>query len=131
MIRIEPYNDKRDAKALFVLMQQEADWGDYSGSDMSIAKYKVALKQSATFVLYDDEICCGFIRAKDDFGFCTFIHDLLVGKNHRGNGYGKKLIEYIADAFDGTTTYVMSDNDIYYNKQGYATIEGRLIKIRE
>ncbi|MCL2521702.1 MAG: GNAT family N-acetyltransferase [Erysipelotrichales bacterium] len=129
-IKIKQYDDNRDDKAVFALMRLEADWGGYCDS-VNVENYKIALKESLTYVLYNDNILCGFIRVRDDFGFAVYIHDLLVGKMYRGNSYGKMLIEHVADNFLNSTVYVMSDVDDYYHKQGYKTIEGRIIIVRE
>ena len=130
MATVKSYNEKRDSKSLFDMMQREDDWTDYSGDDTAIKKYKIALAESVTYVLYDDDTCCGFIRARDDFGFNIFIHDLLVCKTHRGKSYGKMLIEQLCKDFAGTI-FVMSDADEYYRKQGYTEIEGHIVIIKK
>ncbi|MCL2369615.1 MAG: GNAT family N-acetyltransferase [Firmicutes bacterium] len=129
-ITIKNYDQTQDADAMFELMRLEGDWNDYC-DEPNVVRYKVALKDSVTFVLYRDNTLCGFVRVRDDFGFGVYIHDLLVGKAYRGNGYGKKLIEFVADNFAGNTIYVMSDVDEYYRKQGYDKIEGRIIIVRK
>ena len=128
-ITVKPYSENRDSEALFSLMKKEEDWTDYSGSFKAMEKYKTALRESVTYVLYYGGICCGFIRARDDFGFGVYIHDLLVGKDYRGNSYGKILIEQVCKIFKGTI-YVMSDVDQYYFKQGYDKVEGRIIIVK-
>jgi len=129
-ILIKPYSEKRDAELLFNIMRQENDWQDYCVGKEAIKNYSIALKNCATYVLYNNDICCGFIRAKDDFGFGVYIQDLLVCKYNRGNSYGKMLIEQVCKDFT-STVYVLSDVDKYYKKQGYNKIEGRVIVVRE
>jgi len=129
-ITVKSYDEERDADAMFELMQAEGDWTDCCGSTESEARYRVALNECITYVLYVGGKCAGFIRTRDDFGFGTYIHDLLVGKNFRGNYYGKMLIEQVCEKAKGTV-YVMSDVDDYYKKCGYDKVEGRIIIIKK
>jgi len=127
-ITIKRYDEDRDAKCLFALMQAENDWGDYL-SECGMKKYKAALNGSIVYVLYEGVTCCGFIRAKDDFGFWVNVYDLLVGKTYRGNDYGKMLIDEVCKNFD-TPVSVMSDADGYYKGQGFAKIIGSVIELQ-
>jgi GNAT superfamily N-acetyltransferase len=108
-------------------MRLEDDWGDYlSHSD----HYNQALELSKTYVAVKDNIICGFIRVKDDFGFSVFIHDLLVHRDYRGQKIGKQLIDHVGSHHQGTV-YVMSDTDAYYNKVGINEIAGRILIVKE
>jgi len=129
-ITIRRYDEARDSEAMFVMMRAEGDWGDCCDGAAAEAKYKAALKDSVTYTLYNGDTCCGHIRVRDDFGFGTYIHDLLVGKAYRGNGYGKMMIDQVCKDFDGVV-YVMSDADPYYNKIGLNEIEGRIIIVKK
>jgi GNAT superfamily N-acetyltransferase len=122
--------EKQDEDALFDLMRSEDDWTGYSGNDQAVEKYKTALSGCIVYVAYEGDTLCGFIRARDDYGFCIFIHDLLVHKKYRGNSYGRLLIEQVCKDFPGTI-YVMSDVDEYYKNQGYEKVEGRIIIVRK
>ena len=122
--------EQQDETALFALMRSEDDWTDYSGSTEAVEKYKNALNNCIVYVGYDGDALCGFIRARDDFGYGIYIYDLLVHQKYRGNSYGKRLIEQVCKDYPGTV-YVMSDVDDYYAKQGYNKVEGRILIIRE
>jgi len=127
---VKIYDEKCDADAIFELTRAEGVFFDGSGTTESEARYRIALNKCITYVLYIDGKCAGFIRARDDFGFGTYIHDLLVGKNFRGNYYGKMLINQVCEKVKGTV-YVMSDVDDYYKKCGYDQIEGRIITVKK
>jgi len=130
-ITIKNYNESTDAESLFALMHLEDDWGDYLSDDGN-QRYKIALKQSTTFVLYEGDNCCGFIRVKDDFGFWVNIYDLLVGKLHRGKNYGKMLIEHVCKTFEGCSVCTLSDVDGYYTKAFRdAQIIGSVIELQK
>lgn len=129
-VKIKRY-EKDDEAALFALLRSEGDeWGDYCGSDKAVEKYKSAIDACIIYVAYSGDTLCGYIRARDDFGYGMYIYDLLVHKKYRGNSYGKLLIEQLCNDFPGTI-YVMSDVDDYYKKQGYDKIEGSIIIVRE
>ncbi len=119
--RYEP----RDEAALFSLMEREGDdWQDYWKGD-NRAKYRRALSGSITYLLYSDAQLCGFARCRDDDGYGVYIYDLLVDKNHRGNEYGRLLMEQVTRDFPGAPVYVMSDVNLYYEKLGYE-VEGTI-----
>jgi len=123
--------EKQDETALFDLIRSEGEeWGDYSRDGEAVKKYTNALNNCAVYVGYDGDALCGFIRARDDYGYGVYIFDLLVHKKHRGNSYGRRLIERVCADFSGAV-YVMSDVDEYYAKQGYNKIEGRIIVVRK
>ena len=130
MLKIKRYNEKSDSAALFDLMRLEDDWSDYSKDSQTQARYKTALSGDITYVAYEGDSLCGFIRARNDYGYCIYIMDLLVHKHFRGKSYGKALVEHVCKNHKGTV-YVLSDVDDYYHKQGYTEIEGRVIIVRK
>ncbi len=127
MLEIKRYNKIDDAVNLYKLIKNEGnEWIDYWGSE----KYKRALDNSIVYVAYDGDVLCGYVRCKDDDGFGIYIYDLLVDKSHRGNKYGFMLMQKICDTFPDNTVYVMSDVDLYYEKQGFKR-EGSIFIVNE
>jgi hypothetical protein len=53
-----------------------------------------------------------------DGGF--YVYDLLVRQDHRGQGFGKQLIDHVRLFYE--PVYVMSDVDRYYEKIGMSKI---------
>jgi GNAT superfamily N-acetyltransferase len=130
MLKIKRY-EKKDEVALFDLIRSEGEeWRPYWENAVAVNKYRVAVENSIVYVAYERGVLCGYLRATDDFGYGIYVNDLLVHKNHRGNSYGKRLIERLCKDTKGTV-YVMSDVDEYYKKQGYDKVEGRIIIVRE
>lgn len=118
-----------DEENLFDMLQEEgAEWEDYWG-DSNIDKYKSALSNSTTFLAYEDNEICGYVRCRDDDGFGVYIYDLLVRKSKRGNDLGRTLMEYVCSAFPANTVYVMSSIDEYYEKQGHIR-EGTIFELK-
>lgn len=127
-ITIRLYQDE-DEQDLFSLMEDEGpDWIEYFGKK-NRTKYITALKASASYVLFEERVLCGYVRAREDDGFGVYVYDLLIGKNYRGKGYGKALMSHVKTQFPGQIAYVMSDVDEYYEKLGYHRI-GSIFEIK-
>jgi len=101
-----------------MLKEEGDDWSDYHG-EKGRDKYIKALKSSLTYVIYDDDILCGFVRCREDDGFGVYVYDLLVRKSYRGRQLGKMLMEQVCKDFSDQPVYVMSDVDPYYEKLGF------------
>lgn len=57
-----------DEQKLFSLIEREGEgWKDYS-CETGRKKYKKALSSSITYLLFDNEILCGYARCRDDDG---------------------------------------------------------------
>lgn len=117
-MKIRAYS-KEDELLLFDLLMDEGDdWSDYHGP-VGRSKYIKALESSITYIAYDDNLVCGFVRCREDDGFGVYIYDLLVRKSYRGRHIGKSLMERVCRDFPDQPVYVMSDADPYYEKLGY------------
>src|SRR5690554_1409308 len=55
-------------------------------------KFREALIQGPTVVVYEEGKLVGFVRAIEDSGLQLLVVDLYVNKNYRGQGLGEKLI---------------------------------------
>jgi len=125
---IRPYKSS-DNDGLYEMMLAElGEWADYYDDNGISVQYQTALRNCIVYVAVEEETVCGFIRVRDDDGFCIIVYDLLVHKNHRGKNYGRTLISHVCSEFPGTDVYVMSDEDGYYEKQGYRKV-GSIFKL--
>ena len=119
---------KEDEEELFNLLRSEGvAWNVYFLGE-GMARFRAALKNSLTYVVYEDGELCGFCRCHDDFGFGIYVFDLLVAKKHRGKNFGLLLVGQVCIDFPDARVYVMSDEDGYYEKQGYQR-EGSVFSI--
>lgn len=109
---------REDVETLFKLMKKEPDWSEYL-SDENKENYFRALQTSLTYLLFEEEQLCGYVRCREDDGFGVYVYDLLVDADFRGKSYGRYLMEQVCKDFPEQTVYVMSDVDPYYEKQGY------------
>lgn len=118
-----------DESQLFSMIEREGEeWEDY-WSDGGREKYKMALSNSITYLLFADERLCGYARCRDDDGYGVYIYDLLVDKFSRGNEYGRLLMEQVYRDFPDDIIYVMSDVNPYYENLGYE-IEGTIFIVK-
>lgn len=121
---------KADEDRLFDMMRDEGtEWECYFGETV-IEKYKQALKNSITYVAYEGNVLCGYVRSRDDDGFGVYVYDLLVQKAYRGHNIGRRLMEKVCIDYPKDTIYVMSDVDEYYEKQGYRR-EGSIFEVHK
>jgi ribosomal protein S18 acetylase RimI-like enzyme len=120
---------KADENLLFDLLIDEGDdWIDYHGP-VGRSKYIKALESSITYIVYDENLVCGYASCREDDGFGVYIYDLLVRKTHRGKRIGKALMERVLKDFPNQPIYVMSDVDPYYEKLGYRKV-GSIFEVR-
>ncbi|MFP4660956.1 MAG: GNAT family N-acetyltransferase [Halanaerobiales bacterium] len=125
---IKKYKMEEDEFQLIRLLENEGEeWSCYTAVDKS-DKYKEALNNSITYVAYEDDILCGYSRSLKDFDFYIYICDLLVVPEYRGRNIGRELMECIYNDYPEHIVYVMSDVDIYYEKQGYKR-EGSVFEV--
>lgn len=111
-----------DENACMSMIENEGEeWVSYWSKENQ-GKYRSALRNSITYLAFEGDDLCGYVRALDDMGFCIYVCDLLVTGNHRGKGIGKKLMEQLTMDYPDQTVYVMSDVDGYYQKLGYTQI---------
>lgn len=120
---------KADDVMLYDMMREEGpDWECYYGDDAA-ERYREALNSSISYVAYEGDMLCGYVRCRDDSGLGLYVYDLLVKKNCRGRDIGRKLIERACSDYPDETVYVLSGADGYYEKMGYER-EGSVYKIR-
>jgi ribosomal protein S18 acetylase RimI-like enzyme len=119
---VRAYKKADDEEKLMKLIEDQGEeWESYNAADVR-AKYMAALESSITYVAYEGDVLCGYSRSLDDCGFYIYVCDLLVAPEYRGNNIGRKLMEYLYEDYPKHVVYVMSDVDMYYEKQGYKRV---------
>lgn len=121
---------KADEEQLFSIIAEEGEaWRDYH-SPAGREKYIQALSTSATYIAYEGNVACGYVRCREDNGIGIYVYDLLVRRSCRGRSIGKMLMENVGRDFPGQAVHVMSGVDPYYEKLGYHK-EGSIYLVSE
>lgn len=125
MGRILKY-EKQHELELILLLKDEPDWNSFT-SDQTIEKFKAVLLTSETFIYEYNNKVCGYIRALvDEFGI--YISEIYVAPSYRNHGYGKELLKRLKEEHLDQEIYVLSDEDLYYQKLGLKRI-GSIFKL--
>ena len=128
-ISIRHYNAEHENE-LFALIEREGEeWTEWQGENR--AKYKIALAECIVYLVFEGKTLCGYVRARNDYGFGVYIMDLLVDKMHRGKEYGRMLMEKVCKDFTQDAVYVLGGTDVYpyYEKLGYE-VEGKVYVVQ-
>ena len=105
---------------LIALLEKEPDWSSFV-SAQAVDTFKEALLDSETFLCEDEDNICGYLRALVD-GFGVYLCELYVAPQYRGNGYGSELLAKVKQEHPNQDVYVLSDEDVYYEKLGYQRV---------
>ena len=112
--------DKTYESELIALLKKEPEWNSFTGTG-TIDIFKSALLSSQTYICKSQSQVCGYLRALVD-GFGIYVSELYVAPAFRNNGYGKELLRELKEDHEGQDVYVLSDEDLYYEKLGYKRV---------
>lgn len=115
--------------AVISTISKDPDWTMFT-NEKAIGNYKKRLLDSVTYVCHENGVCGGYVRALLDDGFAIYISELFVTPQWRNRNVGRTLIARIKADFRHLTVYVLSDEDAYYDKLGYAKV-GSVFEIHE
>lgn len=125
MCNILKYENKHEAK-LLALLKEEPDWNSFT-SEIAIDTFKEALLNTESYICDSHGTICGYVRALVD-GFGVYVSELYIAPQYRNNGYGRKLLSKIEQIHLDQVVYVLSDEDLYYEKLGYMRV-GSIFKL--
>lgn len=106
---------------ILAAIKKEPDWEIFT-SEATIDRYRSRLNESLTYVCYDDKAFCGYMRAILDNGFAVYISELYVVPEWRNRGVGRSLTAQVKVDHGRLPVYVLSDEDVYYEKLGYRKV---------
>jgi ribosomal protein S18 acetylase RimI-like enzyme len=119
-MKITKYDSKHEEDILSAI-SEDPDWDMFS-NDSAIELYRKSLKNDVTYVCYNNNELCGYLRAMQDNGFAVYISELYVIPKWRNHKIGQSLLERVKSDFSNLTVYALSDEDAYYVKKGYIKI---------
>ena len=108
--------DKRHESELIALLKAEPDWNLFTSED-TLDVFKHALLNSETLICKCHGRICGYLRALFD-GFGIYVSELYVAPLYRNKGKGKEFLNKIKQQHPNQEIYVLSDEDLYYEKLG-------------
>lgn len=112
--------DRTSESELIALLKKEPDWNSFTHAG-TIDVFKSALLSSQTYICKSQGEVCGYLRALVD-GFGIYISELYVAPAFRNNGYGRGLLKELHQDHPDQVVYVLSDEDLYYEKLGYKRV---------
>lgn len=115
--------------AVICAIGKDPDWVMFTHEN-AVGTYKKRLRESITYVCYENGTFGGYVRALLDDGFAVYISELFVVPQWRNRKIGRTLIARLKADFRHLTVYALSDEDAYYEKLGY-TKAGSVFEIRE
>lgn len=110
-----------DEKAVMSAIGKDPEWEIFTGRDV-IDNYRKSLEASVTYVCYEQEEFCGYLRAIQDDAFALYISELYVVPEKRNRGIGRALLAQAGRDYHGLRVYVLSDEDAFYEKAGYKRV---------
>lgn len=119
-MEISKYNLEHEDDVLAAI-SRDPEWIMFT-NDNAIDIYRQSLKNSVTYVCYNNHEFCGYVRALLDDGFAIYISELYVIPKWRNQKIGQSLLEQVNVDFSNLTVYVLSDEDVYYEKKGFKKI---------
>lgn len=99
----------------------------YWGKNQPIEITKKIIETSLCFSIYHNNIQVGFARVISDYAVYSLILDVIIHEKYRGNGLGKKLIEFINNnpSIKNTTKVLWTkDAENLYSKCGFKEENG-------
>jgi len=115
--------DERNIEELHELYQNE--WWT-KGRSLQETRRVVAGSQINIGVLNSDKALVGYARVLTDFTFKALIFDIIVSKDHRGKGLGKKLVTLIKTheklvSVKSFELYCLPEMFSFYENLGFST----------
>ena len=115
--------------AVISAIKEDPDW-DMFTEEQFISSYKKRLFESITYVCFENDVFCGYVRAFLDDYFAVYISELFVVPEWRNRTIGRSLMTRIKMDYRHLAVYVLSDEDAYYEKLEYRNI-GSVFEISE
>lgn len=112
--------DKSYESELLELLEAEPDWSSFTSAD-ALDKFKNALLCSETYIYKSQGKICGYLRALVD-GFGIYVCELYIAPCYRNSGYARELLKKVKQEHLIENVYVLSDEDLYYEKLGYKRV---------
>lgn len=99
----------------------------YWAKGRTLDEVKTSIEHSLCFGVYLDEKQIGFARIVSDYAVFTYLMDVFILPEYRGNGYSKQLIKAIAkdEALQNCKVWMLKTADAHglYKQFGYTELQ--------
>lgn len=93
------------------------DWMSYARNDFGLA-----LDNSIAIVGVIGKSLVAYARVLTDGYITVFICELIVSKEYRGRGFGRRLVDFIHGLYPKTRTDLISEADGFYEVVGFRKV---------
>ncbi|MEG1043970.1 MAG: GNAT family N-acetyltransferase [Oscillospiraceae bacterium] len=116
MIDIMTYNEERDFENIINSCIKE-NWVKFYTTKKQ--EFQKALLTSQTYVAFDNDEYCGFIRCITDGYFTIYCCEIIVDNMFRRKGIGAELLKKVWEKYPSCSVDVLSDNDDFYKSNDF------------
>lgn len=125
-IEIREYQEQKDYVHILNSCKNE-HWEKFYTSKKDI--YTQALKNSITYVAYEEDSYCGYIRCITDGVFTIYCCEIIVDDEYKRKGIGRLLIEKVRTEYPTCCMDVLSDNDEFYQANNFQLLCNGMRKV--
>lgn len=118
------YVASRDEHALLDMIMKGSRHTIKYRSKEGKKKFREALIQGPTVVVYEEGKLAGLIRAVEDWGLQLLVVDLFVKKNFRGQGLGEQLLYALHSLKKNMPIWVLPKEPLYCEGLGFRKKNG-------
>lgn len=125
-ISIRRYLEERDYVHILKSCKKE-HWEKFYTSKKDI--YMQALRNSITYVAYEEGAYCGYIRCITDSVFTIYCCEIIIDDEYKRKGVGRLLIEKVRQDYPTCCMDVLSDNDSFYHANDFLLLCNGMRKV--
>lgn len=105
-------------------LYEEEGWMTFINRDKD--SLEALLNSSISLVATKEDKIVGLVRGFTDGNITTFIAELIVHKDYRGNGIGKALLDICHELYPRTRIELLADEEVYefYIRNKFRNIMG-------
>lgn len=100
-------------------ISEDPNWELFTRDKEKRESYRTRLERSPSLVCYCGENFCGYVRGVLDDGFAVYISELYVKPKYRKKKIAQQLIESLKERYKDILVYILSDEDLFYEKKGF------------
>jgi len=121
MIEISKDKSKLEVQTIYNFLSNS-----YWGKGRTFEQIEKSIENSLCFGVYKEDKQIGYARIATDYTFFVFIMDVFILPEYRGNGYSKKMMEFIIndEEIKDCKTWMLKTADAHelYTQFGFSVV---------